>query len=632
MILYFLASPVNLFMQNKFDKIAFCLFFFFSFTCSSLVSADTQIMPLAEVQPGMHGTCKTVFRGDSIEEFEVEIIGILKNFLPKKDIILARLFGKRIEYTVLVAGMSGSPVYLDGKLIGAIAYGWMFSKEPIAGITPIEQMLEIGSGTTDSPGAEGAARPQHGRAPGRSSGEAEFYNPHVPPTDPLLEPNNRLLRPSAGSFAAGGAPLLIRLEVPLVFSGCHPELVSRYGEIFSRFGLVPLMGGGGEKITDPAKQIPFEAGSPVSAQLIRGDLSLAATGTMTYRDSTRILAFGHPFMLMGPVDFPMTAAEIVTVMPSIQRSFKLSNSTRVMGAITNDHTNGVMGVMGREPAMIPIDIELEAAGRPLESYHYETIQHKMLTPLLGGLVLVNTLISSSNAGSEHTIELNGKVELNNAGPVVLEDMFAGIGAASASTRNLQNALLYLYNNSYGPAELNRIDLKLRLREGNPRAKVSEVFLDKNTVHPGDSISVEVHLDPYTQPVIRENFTVTVPDDRSESNLFILVGSGDMITRTEMQLSPNRFRYTSLEHLVRLINHSRKNNYLYIKVFRQDKGLIMGDQMLPGLPPSVWSLLKSEKTPGVALPLADFTVAEFERPTRFIISGFKIINVNVKPRT
>ena len=124
-------------MQNKFDKIAFCLFFFFSFTCSSLVSADTQIMPLAEVQPGMRGTCKTVFRGDSIEEFEVEIIGTLKNFLPKKDVILARLYGKRIEYTTLIAGMSGSPVYLDGKLIGAIAYGWMFSKEPITGITPI---------------------------------------------------------------------------------------------------------------------------------------------------------------------------------------------------------------------------------------------------------------------------------------------------------------------------------------------------------------------------------------------------------------------------------------------------------------------------------------------------------------
>ena len=584
-------------------------------------------MPLAEVQPGMRGTCKTVFRGDSIEEFEVEIIGTLKNFLPKKDVILARLYGKRIEYTTLIAGMSGSPVYLDGKLIGAIAYGWMFSKEPITGITPIEQMLEIGSGTTDSPGAEGAARPQHGPAPGRSSGAAEFYNPHVPPPDPLLEPDNRLLRPSAGS-----APLLTRLEVPLVFSGCHPELVSRYGEIFSRFGLVPLMGGGGEKITDPAKQIPFEAGSPVSAQLIRGDLSLAATGTMTYRDSSRILAFGHPFMLMGPVDFPMTAAEIVTVMPSIQRSFKLSNSTRFMGAITNDHTNGIMGVMGSRPAMIPVSIELETEGRPVESYRYEMIQHKMLTPLLGSLVMANSLMSSGNAASEQTIEFSGKLELADTDPVLLKDMFAGIAAASASSRDLQNILLYLYNNSYGPAELKRIDLRLSLRQGNPRARVSEIFLDRNTVHPGDSINLEVHLDPYTQPMIKENFTVAVPEENFPSGLFILVGSGDLITLTEMQVSPNRFRYTSLEHLVRLINDSRKNNYLYVKVFCQDRGLIMGDQMLPGLPPSVWTLLKSEKTTGAVLPLADFTVAEFERPTGFIIRGFKIIHVNVKPRT
>ncbi len=619
-------------MKNNFFTISIYSLFLLSLICTSVSSAKIQIMTIDEVQPGMRGIVKTVFKGDSIEEFEVEILGTINNFLPKKDLILARLYGKKIEYTGLVGGMSGSPVYLEGKLIGAVAYGFAFSKEPITGITPIEQMLEIGSGTTQSPGVGGAALPSSGRAAGRSSGEAEFFNPDAAPPDPLLDRNSPLLRPAAGSEAAGGAPLLTRLDVPLVFSGCHPEMVSRYGEIFSRFGLVPLMGGGGERETGAEKSIPFEAGSPVSAQLVRGDLSLAATGTMTYRDSSRILAFGHPFMQMGPVSFPMTAAEIVTVMPSIQRSFKLSNSTRFMGTITNDHTNGVMGVMGSRPRMIPVSIELQTEGRPLVSYHYEMIQHKMLTPLLGSLVMANSLMSSGNAASEQTIEFSGKLELADTDPVLLQDMFAGIEAASASSRDLQNILLYLYNNSYGPAELKRIDLRLSLKQGNPRARVSEIFLDRNTVHPGDSINLEVHLDPYTQPMIRENFTVAVPEENFPSGLFILVGSGDLITLTEMQVSPNRFRYTSLEHLVRLINDSRKNNYLYVKVFCQDRGLIMGDQMLPGLPPSVWTLLKSEKTTGAVLPLADFTVAEFERPTGFIIRGFKIIHVNVKPRT
>ncbi|MBN2290637.1 MAG: hypothetical protein JXQ83_14980 [Candidatus Glassbacteria bacterium] len=617
-------------MQKRF----FNIFSFLSFSlCASFTStyaSDTRIMKLSEVQPGMLGVCRTVFQGDSIEEFQVEIIGTLKNFFPKKDIILARLSGERIEYTGLVAGMSGSPVYLDGGLVGAIAYGWSFSKEPITGITPIEQMLEIGMEAAESPGGGGAARPGEGRAVGSSSGEARLYDPDTPPPNPLLDRDDRLLRPTAGGYA-GGAPALTRLEIPLVFSGCHPEVFNSYGETFRRFGLVPLMGGGGENEPHPGKPPLFEAGSPVSAQLVRGDLSLAATGTVTYRDSSRVLAFGHPFMSMGPVDFPMTAAEIVTVMPSLSRSFKLSNSTGFIGTVTDDHMNGIRAVVGGEPAMIPLSIELEAAGRPSLSYHYEMIRQKMLTPLLGGLIMVNSLMASGQAAFEQTIELSGRLELADTGPVIIEDMYAGIDAASASSRTLQTALLYLYNNPYGPAEIERIDLKLRLSEGNPRAGISEVFLDRSTVYPGDTLNLEVHLNPYTQPLIREYFSLAVPEDRAESDLFILVGSGEMITRTEMQLSPNRFRYTSLEHLVRLINDSRRNNYLYVKVFRQDKGLIMGDQMLPGLPPSVWSLLKSEKTSGAALPLADFTVAETGRPTGFIINGFKIMHVEVKPR-
>ena len=618
-------------MQKFFRRLLPGCFLFLFYAISPLKCANVEIMPLDKITPGMRGLCKTVFQGDSIEELDVEIIGTLKNFLPKKDIILARLYGEKIEYTGLVSGMSGSPVYLDGKLIGAIAYGWSFSKEPIAGITPIEQMLEIGSGTVDKSEEGGAARLFPGRAEGRSTGDVMLYNPEALPLNPLFESDNPMLQPSAGSEASRGAPSLTRLEVPLVFSGCHPETVSLFGEAFRRYGLVPLMGGGGTSLSNANKQIPFEAGSPVSAQLVRGDLSLAATGTMTYRDSSRILAFGHPFMLMGAVDFPMTAAEIVTVMPSLQTSFKISNSTEFMGTITNDHTNGVMGVVGGEPVMIPVAIQLEEAGSVTQSYHYEMISHKMLTPLLGSLIMVNSLMSSGHAASEQTVEFSGKLELKDYEPVVLEDMFAGIGAASLSSRDLQSALHYLFNNSYGPAQIQRIDLKMRLKEGNPKARVSKVFLDRDTACPGDSINLEIHLDPFTEPLIKEYFKVFVPDDKSETDLFILVGSGDMITRTELQLSPERFRYTSIEHLVRLINQSRKSNYLYVKVFRQDKGLIMGDQIFPGLPPSVWTLLNSEKTTGAAQPIADLTIEEHERPTRFIISGFKIIHIDIQPR-
>jgi len=614
----------------KISNIVLSLTIAFSHCTFTLFAQEVPIMPLSEIKAGMLGVGKTVFEGDSIEEFNVRIIGKLKNFLPKKDIILVELLGDRLQYTGVIGGMSGSPIYINGKLIGAVAYGWTFSKEPLAGITPIEQMLEI-STDFDSEGRGTAAPPVRGAAAGRSQAGGALYNPFEPPANPLLEDDQGPDRPAAGIFTAGGASLS-RLEVPLIFSGCYPEVIDRYGKIFSRFGLVPFSGGttGSDK-THNAQNPVFQSGSAISAQLVRGDLSLAATGTLTCRDSSRILAFGHPFMRYGQVDFPMTAAEIVTVLPRMDRSFKISNSTSFMGSIKTDHANGVLGIIGSEPEMIPFDIDINLPGRPVEKFHYELVRHKILTSLLGGLTLFNTLLSGDGAGSEQTFKVKGKIDIKNSVPVKIEDMFAGSAAASMLTLQMQTILQYLYNNYYGPAEVEGMELSLEVSEGFPRAQLGEVYLDHSTVYPGDSIRIDVVLDPFKQPKIKEQFIVVAPEIDEETNLFLLVGAGDQITRIEFQLSPTRFLYTSLDHLIRLINKSKKNNCIYVKVLRQDKGLILGDREMPGLPPSVWTLLKSEKSSGAMLPLNDITVSEFVRPTEFIINGFKFIQVEVKPR-
>jgi len=586
------------------------------------------IMPVSEIEAGMRGIGKTVFQGDSIEEFEVKILGTLKNFLPKKDIILAELLGDKLRYTGVIGGMSGSPVYIDGKLIGAVAYGWSFSKDPIAGITPIEQMLEI---ELEDRAPGGAAAPQGGAGAGRSSGVPQLYNPFEEPPNPLFDNLSTADRPAPGSFTAGGASLT-RLEVPLIFSGCHPEVVNRYGKFFRRLGLVPLMGGNsGSLSANDEQSFSFEPGSPISAQLVRGDISLAATGTITYREDERILAFGHPFMQFGPVDFPMTAAEVVSVLPNVARSFKISNSTGFMGSIKIDHSNGIYGIVGSQPKMVPVEIQLSQAGGKVETYHYELIRHKLLTPMLGGLIVVNTLLSNGNAASEQIYKVSGKIKIKQAQPVKIDNMYAGSGAALQLTQQLQTILSYLYNNYYGPAEVEKLELGLEISQGFPRAQLSEVYLDQNTVHPGDTVRVEVVLDPFTEAEFKEQFTVVAPQTDTQTRLFLLVGSGDQLTRAEFQLSPNRFRYTSLSHLVRLINASRKNNCLYLKVLSQAKGFILEGQEMTDLPPSVWKLLKSDKTAGGMLPLNDITLAEFERPTNYIINGFKVLFIEVKPR-
>jgi len=603
-------------------QLRYLLFSAVLLACRPCTAAPTPILPVERVRPGMTGYGLTVFRGDSIEEFQVRILGTLNNFMPRKDVILAELLGERLQHTGVVAGMSGSPVYIDGKLIGAVAYGWSFSKDPIAGITPIQQMLDIPVDTTGSAPAEQTPEGQI-LNPGSTG---EIYNPFQPPADPLLaaeQPENNIV---SGTTAAH----LERLAVPLVFSGCRPDVIERFGPAFRRLGLIPVLGGSAAGADTAGLTGQFEAGAPVAAQLVRGDLSLAATGTLTWRDGNRILAFGHPFLQFGPVNFPMTAAEIVAVLPNLSSSFKLSNATRCLGTIRTDHANGVLGLLGGTPDLLPFHLKLDDNERGHEEFNFELVRHKRLTPTLSSLVLLNSLTSRGDIVTERSYGLQARIELGGGlPPVEINDLLAGPNSAVEAIQAVQLALQYLYANQFGPADVRQVEMNLSIRDGNPRALVSEVYLDRTTVYPGDTLGLDVLLKPVNGPKRRESFRLALPDLGEDSRLFVLVGSGDMLTRTEFQLSPSRFRYTSLAHLVQLINASRREDRVYVKIFRQDRGLLVENRELDNLPLSVWSLLRSGNTSGAITPLADVSVIEAERPADCVISGFRLLQLDYK---
>jgi hypothetical protein len=604
------------------------LFILLLTAASASLRADQQIMPAGEVVPGMQGYGLSVFQGDSIERFEVKIIGTMKNFLPKKDIFLAELQGERLRHTGVIAGMSGSPIYIDGKLIGALAYGFQFSKDPICGITPIEHMLEIENTVSDGGGAAGA----HGAAAvGPAGNTSALFDPLTAPPNPLLDEDNRS-GPTAGSSAAGGAPIS-RLQIPLSFSGCNPAVMEQYGSLFDRFGLVPLAAGGSGSGGKPvAPDDPtLQPGSAVAAQLIRGDLSLAATGTLTHRDGDRVLAFGHPFLQFGPVDFPMTAAEIVTVLPNMASSFKLSNTTDFMGSIRGDHTNGIFGVIGAQPQMVPVEITLKLPTLPVQHFNYEMIRHKRLSPVLAAMTALNSLSEAGNTVTDQTLKVKGTVEIEGAPGVNLENTFAGPAATTQFMQQVLMTMQYLYGNVYGPANVKRIEFKFEVSEGLPRAAIAEVQVDEDELYPGDTLTVDVTLNPFVTTEFRERFTFVAPNTDQETRLFLLVGSGDYITRTEFQLSPGRFLYKNLGELVGLLNKTRKNNILYAKAFTMDQGLVLDGNEMPELPGSVWAMLKSRKSSGVTLPLNDKVVAEFEKPTDYVLSGFRLIQLTLKPK-
>ena len=363
------------------------------------------IIPLDQIHEGMKGTALTVFQGVKPESMDVEVLGVMRNVNgPKGDIILVRLHGIKPEYTGVVAGMSGSPVYFDGKLAGALAFRiGEFSKEPIAGVTPIEEMLEINV-LDHSPARSPAPVPMHASLPDQR-GTTQAASPGESSALPAQNYSN-YLKP---------------IETPLVFNGFSNETLQRYASQFAAAGIVPVMGIG--SASDRKQPEPIEAGSAVSAVLVRGDMDIAATCTVTYVDPQRLLACGHPLLQFGEVDLPMTKARVLATLPSPLNAFKIVNTTETVGAFVQDRQNGIMGVPGRESKMIPVIVALHS-GAATKEFHYEVLNNARLSPLAMMATVFNALHGTNEYGEDITYRMKGVLSVKGYADVTLRNMFA----------------------------------------------------------------------------------------------------------------------------------------------------------------------------------------------------------------
>ena len=360
-----------------------------------------ELFPLEDLRPGMKGTARTVFSGSETEEFGVEILGVLPGFPgPRQSAIIARLSGGNVEKTGVFAGMSGSPVYIDGKIVGAIAFSFPFSKEPIAGITPIKQMVEL-----FNMGSEGL-KPKEPRVVSFSQLAGTDWKPNLP-------------KPAVSSVKLmTAAPFNLPLQLwgqqmspiatPLVFSGISQETLSAFTPQLIESGMLPVAGVGGAAAITPLAEVngnTFPAGSSISVQLVRGDYSLAAAGTVTMRDGDRIYAFGHPFLSLGASDMPMSESSVVTVISNMNNSFKLAVPGRMVGSISQDRASGIYGLLRQAPKMIPVKVNLHTSRDKTDTYNYELANDSFLTPLLLNITLFNTITSSERALGDSTISV-----------------------------------------------------------------------------------------------------------------------------------------------------------------------------------------------------------------------------------
>ncbi|MGQ9672177.1 MAG: SpoIVB peptidase S55 domain-containing protein [Candidatus Aminicenantales bacterium] len=579
--------------------------------------ASSLIFPLELVKPGLKGKGKSVFLGSAIEEFDVEILGVIENVQPKKHIILARLSSRALDTSGVVQGMSGSPVYIEGKLVGAVAYAFTFAKEAIAGLTPIQEMLTLA-------GEKSEPRPaQPFRMPLRSSMTIED----------LTEVARHLF--SSRSRGNGEDQLFQTIGVPLIFGGFSPQAVDRARGIFSRLGFIPVLSGTAAQVAEkvPPPDLTLREGDPVAVQLVGGDLNVAALGTVTHIDGNKVYAFGHPLYNLGPVDYGMAKANVLAVVPSLEASFKLASLGPRIGSFVQDRTSGAFGEVGRMPKLIPLNVRMGEPGGQARSFKLELVNDKILSPLLVNLTLSSLLTSELRSHGNLSVEIGGDLYLDNGANVRLDDLFSGnFDNAVTNFSGLLTAIVYyIANNEFEDVGIHRIDLSVRPSEEAKFCYLERVWLDKYEVHPGERIQVKVFYRTFGGETVQETVEIEAPPLTAGSEFYLIIGDAVSMHQLEMNLYRSQdFMPRNLAQLIRLLNNLRKNNRIYFKMLASKPGLFLKGEELPNLPPSLKAMFSSPRAAASApTELTKSTLRDYQLAIPYVFRGLASIPVKIK---
>ncbi len=581
------------------------------------VEGSVYTLPLNQIKAGMKGKGKSVFEENKIEEFNVEIIDVLYNVGPKRNIILAKLKGKIFDDAGVIQGMSGSPVYVGGKLIGAIAYSFgNFAKEAIAGITPIGEMLSISEEKTP-----------------KSS-----FSPRIPlkkhlSLEELFELNKEFLLSKFFLFSEGQT--LTPLSIPLVFSGFSSQIFERAKSFFSDLGFNPVRGGRPgqslEKISPP--DLTLREGDPVAVQLVRGDMNLSAVGTVTHVDGNKVFAFGHSAYNLGAVDYAMSKAKVITVFPSLSSSFKIATTDILVGRFSQDRASGLLGELGKIPKLIPINVQMIDAESNVKNFKIEIVNDKILTPALVNISLASILSVEERAIGDLSLELKGDIYLENGMSVHLEDLFSGsFNASGMNLSSLIAAVVYfLTNNEFEDLGIHRIDLSIRASEEVKFSYLEKVWLDKYEASPGERIQIKVYYRTFRGKSMLQEVGISVPHLPSGSEFHLVIADAASMHQMEMsQYKSVSFVPRSLSQLIRILNNLRKNNRIYFKIIASKPGLFLKGEEMPNLPPTMKSMFSSPRAAASApTELNKSTLREYQMPIPHVFKGTALIPIKIK---
>jgi len=587
----------------------------------SVQESPAATIALDEIRRGQTGYGLSVFAGLETERFEVEVLGVLRDFSPQSSAIIARLTGKGLEESGVIGGMSGSPVYIDGRLAGAVAFSWNYAKEAIAGITPISAMRQLAIGST---------------APGTSSRSWSSRTSSSPPVSlqamvqgdlpkDLLVQELRRFAPALADQASHG----------LVWSAGGFGLTSRallgdaLGTVSSAGSLRPVDASLNLGTAESAMPFPLEPGSPVAGVLIRGDLQLAATGTITDRFGDELLAFGHPFLGFGPVALPMAAAEVVTVISSTANSFKLANLGPTVGAFQEDRQAGIYGRVGASAPVVPFTLRVSGDGIPEpRTFNMEVAALKPMLPTLFAVATIGSLESAGHGSGSQALDLTANIHLEDHGTLKLEQSFDGEGAGVQSAIYLLSFVANALMTDLEDVRVAGVDIEL---ERSPELRTKRILgahPDKTVVEPGETVRVLVDLMAHGGRSERAELEVEVPEDLPDGPFFLLVADGATADSTRVVLEPAV--PATFPQLKRFLNRLHSRRDLMVLGLVPDPGLAVEGEVLPRLPGSMRSLWKGAG-PGSSQNLSLAVVAEQVERHSVPYEGLARVDLEVKRR-
>jgi hypothetical protein len=548
------------------------------------LGAAPPIFPLKDIRAGQHGTGRTVFNGNRVEEFQVEILGVLENIGPRESVILAKLTGGPLANTGVMQGMSGSPVYIDGKLVGAVALGFPLSKEAIAGIRPIEEMLRV---------------------------------------DPEPKPARTIAR----QRVQAGNARLEEIATPISFSGFSASTLDHFGAQLRDLGLDPRQGlsGGGKPMDTLGDPSRIEPGSMISVQLLSGDMSVGADGTVTYVDGNRIYAFGHRFLAAGSTELPFARSEVLALLPNLSSSFKISTAREWMGTITEDRNNAISGMMGRRAPMSPLEIHVGA-----NTYRMNMIQDRVMTPLLTQMAVFSSVDVTERSIGPSTYTLKGHIDFSGGSSVRLDNVYSGdVSVAAIAAMGISSPIAYALASDFDALKVKNVVVDLAPVNKRNQLQIADLTAPRQ-VRPGKDAAIIVGFTGENGVETSKRVVYHVPTGASYGTLYVTASDATYTNMLELQSSMGAPVH-SPGQVVELLNSLRTSTKAYVRVWRAETAYSVDGRDLPDPPPSL-ALILSRAQAGMMNQLnwRGSKVTEIEVPAGdYVVTGSKTIQIEVK---